>query len=52
MEEHDGEELAGFGEDEGYVVDVGERGVAEWGREGGCYGDEEEWGENGAGGED
>lgn len=31
MQEHDGKELAGFGEDEGYVVDVGEGGVAEGG---------------------
>lgn len=31
VEEHDGEEFAGFGEDEGYVVDVGEGGVAEGG---------------------
>ena len=28
VEEHDGEEFAGFGEDEGEVVDVGERGIA------------------------
>lgn len=35
MEEHDGEQFAGFGEDEGYVVDVGEGGVAEGGGEGG-----------------
>jgi hypothetical protein len=32
VEEHDGQQFAGFGEDEGYVVDVGEGGVAE----GGC----------------
>lgn len=52
MEEHDGQEFAGFGEDEGYVVDVGEGGVAEWRGEGGSDGDEEEWEEGGLGGED
>ena len=52
VEEHDGEEFAGFGEDEGYIVDVGEGGVAERGGEGGGYGDEEEWWEDGAGRED
>ena len=31
VEEHDGEELAGFGEDEGNVVDMVEGGVAEGG---------------------
>lgn len=29
VEEHDGEELAGFGEDKGQVIDVREGGVAE-----------------------
>lgn len=52
VQEHDGEELAGFGEDEGYVVDVGEGGVAEGGGEGGGYGDEDEGEEDCAGGED
>ena len=52
VEEHDGEEFAGFGEDEGYVVDVGEGGVAKGGGEGGGYGDEEERREDGAGRED
>ena len=40
VQEHYGEEFAGFGEDEGYVVDVGEGGVPEWGSKGGGYGDE------------
>lgn len=31
MQEHDGEELAGFGENEGDIVDVSERGIAERG---------------------
>lgn len=31
MQEHDGEKLAGFGEDEGYVVNVSERGISERG---------------------
>lgn len=31
MQEHDGEELAGLGEDEGDVVDVSEGGIAERG---------------------
>jgi len=35
VEEHYGEQLAGFGENEGYIVDVGEGGVAEGGGEGG-----------------
>lgn len=52
VKEHYGEELAGFGEDEGYVVDVGERGVAEGGGEGGGYGDQGEGEEDGARGED
>ena len=52
VEEHDGEEFAGFGENEGYVVDVGEGGVAKGGGEGGGYGDEEERREYGAGRED
>ena len=51
MEEHDGEELAGFGEDEGYVVDVGERGIAEWRGERGGYRDENKREEDGAIGE-
>ena len=29
MQEHDGEELAGLGEDEGDIVDVSEGGIAE-----------------------
>ena len=52
VEEHDGEEFAGFGENEGYVVDVGEGGVAEWGGEGGGYGNQQYLGEDGAGRED
>lgn len=52
MEEHDGEEFAGFGEDEGEVVDVGEGGVAERGGEGLGDCDDEEGEEGGAGGED
>lgn len=52
VEEHDGEEFAGFGEDEGYVVDVGEGGVSKGGGEGRGYGDEEERREDGAGRED
>ena len=40
MEEHYGEELAGFGEDVGDVVDMIEGCVAEWGSKGGGYGDE------------
>lgn len=51
VQEHDGEKLAGLGEDEGDVVDVGEGGVAEGGRERGCDGDEDEGGHDGAGGE-
>lgn len=31
MQEHDGEELAGFGKDEGDIVDVSEGGIAERG---------------------
>lgn len=42
VEEHDGEELAGFGEDEGDVVDVSKGGVAEGRGEGGGDGDEQE----------
>ena len=41
VEEHNGQELAGFGEDEGYIVDVVERSVAEGRGEGGDYGDED-----------
>ena len=52
VQEHHGEELAGFGEDESDVVDVGETGVAKGGCEGGGDGDEDEWEENGARGED
>ena len=51
LEEHDGEELARFGEEEGDVVDVGEGGVAERGGEGGGDGDEEEGREKGEGGD-
>jgi len=39
VQKHDGQQFAGFGEDEGYVVDVGERGVAKGGGEGGGDGD-------------
>ena len=42
VEEHDGEEFAAFGEEEGDVVDVGEGGVAEGRGEGACYGYEGE----------
>ncbi len=52
VEEHDGEKFAGFGENEGYVVDVGEGGVAKGRGEGGGYGNEEDCGEDGAGRED
>ncbi len=52
VEEHDGEEFAGFGEDEGDVVDVGEAGVAEGGGEGGGDGDEDEGEEYGFRGKD
>ena len=31
MQEHDGQKLAGFGEDEGDIVDVSEGGIAERG---------------------
>lgn len=51
VEEHDGEKFAGFGEDEGDVVDVGEGGVAEGGGERGGYGDENEGEKDGSGGE-
>ena len=50
VQEHYGEEFAGFGEDEGDVVDVGEGGVAEGGGERGGQGDEEKGGEEGFGG--
>lgn len=33
MEEHDGEKLARFGQDEGQIVDMAEAGVAERGCE-------------------
>ena len=52
MEGHDGEELAGFGEDEGDVADVFEAGVAEGRGEGGGDRHERQWGDDGAGGED
>lgn len=52
MEEHYGQEFAGFGQDEGYVVDVGEGGIAEWGGQRGGYGYEEEGNEYAAVGED
>lgn len=51
VEEHHGEELAGFGEDIGYVVDVGEGGVAEGRGQGGGDGDEDEGLKNAGGGE-
>ena len=41
MQEHHGEQLAAFGQDEGYVVDVGEGGVAERRGETGGYCDED-----------
>ena len=52
VQKHDREELAGFGEDEGDVVDMGETGVAEGRGKGGCDGDEDEREEDGARGED
>ena len=52
MEEHNRKELAGFGEDEGYVVDVREGSVAERGGEGGGEGDEEERAKDSESGED
>lgn len=52
MEEHHREELAGFREDEGYVVNMVEGGIAEGGGERGGYGYEEEWNEYAAIGED
>lgn len=52
MEEHDGEELAGFGEDVGDVVDMGEGGVAEGRGKGGGDGDEKEGEDDAGGGED
>jgi len=52
VEEHDWEELAGFGEDEGYVVDVGEACVAKRRGERGGYGDEDHGPEDGARWED
>lgn len=52
VQEHDGEEFAGFGEGEGDVIDVSEGGVAKGGGERGGQGDEEERGEDFRGGED
>lgn len=52
MQEHDGEQLARFREDEGDVVDVGEAGVAEGRGEGGGDGDEDQRAEDRAGWED
>lgn len=52
VQRHDGQELARLGQDEGDVVDVRQRGVAEGGREGRGQGHEEEGREDGAGGED
>lgn len=37
VQEHYREELAGFGEDEGNVVDVRKGGIAKGGGERGCY---------------
>ena len=48
MQEHDGEQFAGLCEDEGYVVDVRERGIAEGGGKRGGKGDEEKRDEDGA----
>lgn len=42
VEEHDGQQLAALCEQEGDVVDVGEGGVAEGGREGARQGDEQQ----------
>lgn len=42
VQEHDGQQLAALGEQEGDVVDVGERGVAEGGGEGARQRDEEQ----------
>lgn len=52
VEEHDRQQFAALGEDEGDVVDMGQGSVAEGGGEGRCEGHEEERGEDGAGGED
>lgn len=52
MQEHDGEELAGFGEDVGDVVNVAKTGVAEGGGEGLGDGDEQETERDGEVGED
>ena len=46
MQEHDGEELAGLGQDEGDVVDVGQGGVSEGRGEGVGEGHEEKRGED------
>lgn len=51
VEEHYREELAGFGEDVGYVIYVGEGSVAEGRGEGGGDGDKEEGKEDAGGGE-
>lgn len=52
MKEHDGEELAGFSEDVGDVVDVGEGGVAEGRGKGGSDSDEDKGEEDAGGGKD
>ena len=52
VQEHDGQQLARLGEDEGDVVDVGERGVAEGGSEGRGEGHQEQRRDDGARGED
>ncbi len=52
VQEHDGQELARFREDEGDVVDVREAGVAEGRGEGGGDGDEDQGAEDGARWED
>lgn len=52
VQQHYGEEFAGFGEDVGDVVDVGEGGVAERGGEGGGYGNEDKGEEDPGGRED
>lgn len=52
MQEHDRQKLARFSEDESYIVDMRERGIAEGRREGGGNGDEDERDDDAAVGED
>lgn len=43
VQEHDGQQLAALGEQEGNVIDVRERGITEGGRERARQRDEQEW---------